>query len=44
VIFLPMHKTVMDAIRDGDAARAREAMVHLLTSTRNYMKEHISDA
>jgi GntR family transcriptional regulator, galactonate operon transcriptional repressor len=40
-IFLPMHKTVMDAIKDGDAAGARAAMQRLLTDTRDYMKDHI---
>jgi GntR family galactonate operon transcriptional repressor len=43
VIFLPMHKKVMDAIKDGDAAGARRAMQRLLTDTRDYMKDHIRD-
>ena len=43
VIFLPAHKKVMDAIKDGDAAGATLAMQRLLRDTRDYMKGHIRD-
>jgi DNA-binding FadR family transcriptional regulator len=43
VIFLPMHKRVMDAIKDGDADAAKLAMQRLLTETRDYLKSHIRD-
>jgi GntR family galactonate operon transcriptional repressor len=43
VIFLPMHKNVMDAIKEGDAAGARSAMQRLLTEVNDYMKGHIHD-
>ncbi len=42
-LFLPMHKKVMEAIKDGDAAGARSAMQRLLTDTSDYMKDHIRD-
>lgn len=43
VIFLPMHKRVMDAIKDGDPDAAKLAMQRLLTETRDYLKSHIRD-
>lgn len=43
VIFLPLHKAVMDRIKDRDAAGARTAMQRLLVDTRDYMKDHIHD-
>jgi GntR family galactonate operon transcriptional repressor len=41
VIFLPLHRAVMDAIKQGDGDRARAAMQRLLTETRDYMRDHI---
>lgn len=42
-LFLPMHRAVLEAISDRDAARARAAMQRLLRETRDYMKDHIRD-
>jgi DNA-binding FadR family transcriptional regulator len=41
VIFLPLHRKVMEAIDEGDAAGARAAMRKLLLDTREYLKDHI---
>lgn len=41
VVFLPMHRDVLDAIKEGRPAAAREAMHGLLSQTREYMKDHI---
>ena len=40
-IFLPLHRTVMEAIKAGEADAARSAMQRLLVDTRDYMKDHI---
>ena len=42
-IFLPRHRDVLDAIEKRDSSRAQEAMRHLLTETRAYLKDHIRD-
>jgi GntR family transcriptional regulator, galactonate operon transcriptional repressor len=42
-IFLPKHRSVLDAIRAGDAGAAETAMRTLLVETRDYMKDHIRD-
>jgi GntR family galactonate operon transcriptional repressor len=41
VLFLPMHRRVLDAIKARQPAEARAAMQRLLTETRDYMKDHI---
>ena len=41
VIFLPMHRAVMDAIKSGNPAEAKASMQRLLGETRDYMKDHI---
>jgi GntR family transcriptional regulator, galactonate operon transcriptional repressor len=43
VIFLPKHRAVLDAIKARKAEPARSAMQRLLSETRDYMKERISD-
>jgi GntR family transcriptional regulator, galactonate operon transcriptional repressor len=41
LIFLPKHRAVLDAIKQGDPVAARAAMQRLLSETRDYMKDHI---
>lgn len=41
-VFLPKHKAVYEAIRNRNAAGARDAMEHLLSETREFMNRHIS--
>ena len=42
VIFLPMHRKVMEAIKDAQCRPERSAaMQRLLSETRDYMKDHI---
>ena len=41
VIFLPMHRKVMEAIKDRNPSEASAAMHRLLSETRDYMKDHI---
>lgn len=43
VIFLPKHRRVLDAIKARKPEEARAAMQRLLTETRDYMKDHITD-
>ena len=41
VVFLPKHKAVYEAIRSRDADAAHDSMEHLLSDTREFMKQHI---
>jgi DNA-binding FadR family transcriptional regulator len=43
VMFLPRHRDVLEAIKQGEAKEARTAMLRLLTGTFDYMKDHIRD-
>jgi len=43
-VFLPMHQKVMVAMEKRDRLQAEEAMRHLLTETRAYLKDHIRDS
>jgi GntR family transcriptional regulator, galactonate operon transcriptional repressor len=43
-VFLPKHEAVYDAIKRHDADGARDAMEHLLSETREFMKDHIPAA
>ena len=43
VIFLPRHHDVLEAIKAGDPAGARDAMRGLLAETREYLRDHIPD-
>jgi GntR family transcriptional regulator, galactonate operon transcriptional repressor len=40
-LFLPKHKLVLDEIKAGNAEGARQAMLSLLSETRDFMKRHI---
>ena len=42
-LFLPMHRSVMEAIKARRPANARTSMQRLLSETRDYMKGHIRD-
>lgn len=41
IIFLPMHRKVMEEIRKGDPEGAKTAMRRLLTDMRDHMKDHV---
>jgi DNA-binding FadR family transcriptional regulator len=41
---MPIDEKVMDAIKDGDATGARNAMQRLLPDARDYMQLHIRDS
>jgi DNA-binding FadR family transcriptional regulator len=43
VIFLPQHRQVLDAIKARGPQAARANMHRLLSETRDYMKDHISE-